>query len=102
MPPSHTTSTVFPYTPLFRSNIQTVIAIMEGLHKGVYRFQIGEVQRNKFNTGVGHLLHNALICLLCLRGVTRPKDRKSTRVNSSHVEISYAVVCLKQQRTGKV
>src|SRR5690349_22075849 len=29
---------------------------------------------------------------------TRPRDRKSTRLNSSHVEISYAVFCLKKKK----
>src|SRR5690349_24679449 len=32
---------------------------------------------------------------------TRPRDRKSTRLNSSHVEISYAVFCLKKKKTNK-
>src|SRR5690606_40831091 len=31
-----------------------------------------------------------------------PRDRKSTRLNSSHVKISYAVFCLKQQKSGQV
>src|SRR5690606_40140204 len=31
----------------------------------------------------------------CYRGRTERKDRKSTRLNSSHVKISYAVFCLK-------
>src|SRR6266496_154057 len=30
--------------------------------------------------------------------LARPKDRKSTRLNSSHVEISYAVFCLKKKK----
>src|SRR5690606_40151906 len=29
-----------------------------------------------------------------------PQDRKSTRLNSSHVKISYAVFCLKKKKTG--
>src|SRR5690606_39705411 len=33
------------------------------------------------------------------RGSTLPLDRKSTRLNSSHVQISYAVFCLKQKTT---
>src|SRR5438874_5321004 len=33
-------------------------------------------------------------------GVPRCSDRKSTRLNSSHVEISYAVFCLKKKRTA--
>src|SRR5690606_41365136 len=32
-------------------------------------------------------------------GVARPADRKSTRLNSSHVKISYAVFCLKKKKS---
>src|SRR5215471_20905810 len=35
-------------------------------------------------------------CRPCRRA--RPRDRKSTRLNSSHVEISYAVFCLKKKK----
>src|SRR5438874_3732213 len=38
--------------------------------------------------------------LLMMRSTKR--DRKSTRLNSSHVEISYAVFCLKKKRSTKV
>src|SRR5258707_4499736 len=31
----------------------------------------------------------------------RPRDRKSTRLNSSHANISYAVFCLKKKKTGR-
>src|SRR5690349_22205046 len=34
-------------------------------------------------------------------GGADPKDRKSTRLNSSHVEISYAVFCLKKKKKKK-
>src|SRR5436305_3259290 len=38
----------------------------------------------------------------CLRHrEERPQDRKSTRLNSSHVRISYAVFCLKKKKTCK-
>src|SRR5256886_4291674 len=33
-----------------------------------------------------------------LRRVSKPRDRKSTRLNSSHSQISYAVFCLKKKR----
>src|SRR5438874_12530699 len=36
-----------------------------------------------------------------LRRESRPRDRKSTRLNSSHVEISYAVFCLKKKKKTK-
>src|SRR3989442_6794487 len=34
------------------------------------------------------------------RGLSLPRDRKSTRLNSSHVRISYAVFCLKKKSNG--
>src|SRR5690606_40767638 len=35
----------------------------------------------------------------CPRGQVEARDRKSTRLNSSHVKISYAVFCLKKKKT---
>src|SRR6266704_4719386 len=34
----------------------------------------------------------------CICAIPRPRDRKSTRLNSSHVSISYAVFCLKKKK----
>src|SRR2546422_3767006 len=45
----------------------------------------GEVVRFRFGSMVGHL-------------VSSPADRKSTRLNSSHGYISYAVFCLKKKK----
>src|SRR5690606_42012143 len=39
-------------------------------------------------------------CLRSLRAMSLPSDRKSTRLNSSHVKISYAVFCLKKKKTS--
>src|SRR3989442_3337880 len=61
-------STLFPYTTLFRS----------------------QGQRNLSSRGC--LLHNRIA------RVFDPVDRKSTRLNSSHVRISYAVFCLKKKQ----
>src|SRR5687768_18040874 len=64
-------STLFPYTTLFRSNKRTVLpgaALVDC-------------------TG-GHLLARAALA----------EDRKSTRLNSSHGYISYAVFCLKKKK----
>src|SRR3712207_8268851 len=39
----------------------------------------------------------------CLHGSSLPaQDRKSTRLNSSHANISYAVFCLKKKKTTKI
>src|SRR5690606_41477708 len=50
---------------------------------GVEAGEAGEVEQ-----GVGH----------CRVGADRGQDRKSTRLNSSHVKISYAVFCLKKKK----
>src|SRR5258707_9276800 len=80
-------STLFPYTTLFRSEIG-------GL--GAERF-------NLFNLGCPHvagaiadeqLMQVARIC----RHANTLVDRKSTRLNSSHANISYAVFCLKKKK----
>src|SRR5947209_16311551 len=63
-------STLFPYTTLFRS-----------------LSWLGPVSVVVFGLLVGLVVHAA--------GVTR--DRKSTRLNSSHANISYAVFCLKKK-----
>src|SRR5690349_23141752 len=67
-------STLFPYTTLFRS---AVAADGDGARM----------------PGFGQLVGNVVI------GHDRvDQDRKSTRLNSSHVEISYAVFCLKKKK----
>src|SRR5258708_29229508 len=45
-------------------------------------------------------LHQAEMQRLALVGPEGPQDRKSTRLNSSHQIISYAVFCLKKKKTG--
>src|SRR5436305_5571732 len=69
-------STLFPYTTLFRS----VLAER--------RRDVGALER--------HELHGQRAGLQDEREVLR-LDRKSTRLNSSHVRISYAVFCLKKK-----
>src|SRR5690606_39571259 len=98
----HPCAPLFPYTPLFRS----------GLHR---RRGHGEVRGRR----VGHVVPGVSRRLAVLADigaveaevadVARPhevvdlvavvadRDRKSTRLNSSHVKISYAVFCLKKK-----
>src|SRR5437868_12767157 len=66
-------STLFPYTTLFRS------------HDGVFRVEV----RPDGDTIVIVRKGEAQITIV--------SDRKSTRLNSSHVSISYAVFCLKKK-----
>src|SRR6266496_5157744 len=51
-----------------------------------------------FRPGRGRGVHR---CGVCGDGLAGGPDRKSTRLNSSHVEISYAVFCLKKKKSGK-
>src|SRR3712207_7014641 len=87
-------STLFPYTTLFRS-LQRIIAVkLYRLAKNILH-QTGPSGRRKRNP-LGYLaIAQVLGIELCLR----LSDRKSTRLNSSHANISYAVFCLKKKVT---
>src|SRR5260221_6825790 len=69
-------STLFPYTTLFRSQAE----------RG------GERPRERRLADTRQILDDVLVCLFA------EGDRKSTRLNSSHTVISYAVFCLKKKR----
>src|SRR3989442_8173761 len=80
-------STLFPYTTLFRSR---------GLDPVRARAQVDLVQVELEDRVLGEIaldLHRDAGFL----EPDRPGDRKSTRLNSSHVRISYAVFCLKKK-----
>src|SRR3712207_8278293 len=79
-------STLFPYTTLFRSvGVSVMNLSKEPLAVGDALVRIPE--------GRGSLTAGRL------RG-GRVQDRKSTRLNSSHANISYAVFCLKKKHTA--
>src|SRR2546430_9427318 len=75
-------STLFPYTTLFRSSMLTVIADLKHLHHRVADYLW-------MHLAYATAMFNTLLAL----------DRKSTRLNSSHSQISYAVFCLKKKNT---
>src|SRR2546430_6180987 len=91
-------STLFPYTTLFRSDVTNYIYV-EGpvdfvLHWASPASPIDYLELPIPTLKVGALgTHKAL-------GLA--KDRKSTRLNSSHSQISYAVFCLKKTKTPTV
>src|SRR5437870_10733743 len=79
------TSTLFPYTTLFRSN--GTVSIRFGPHVVGRYAESGrplEPPKGRGKDGAVEAVE---------------KDRKSTRLNSSHVAISYAVFCLKKKKT---
>src|SRR5260221_7029648 len=79
-------STLFPYTTLFRSAFFYAFTDVRG-RPSLW----------------GWLYHSRHLCPKCRRRFGRPRrhlgqDRKSTRLNSSHTVISYAVFCLKKKK----
>src|SRR2546430_9689992 len=95
-------STLFPYTTLFRSPGR-VLAIPLRLAPPQL-LGVGRERRERaFDRGPAEQLLAALELglelLLCLgETLERAADRKSTRLNSSHSQISYAVFCLKKKK----
>src|SRR3712207_8642386 len=90
-------STLFPYTTLFRSvSTETGKATgyaIEGLQDRGSLF-VAPMEAVYEGQVVGeHCRDNDLPV-----NITREKDRKSTRLNSSHANISYAVFCLKKKK----
>src|SRR2546426_5760718 len=81
-------STLFPYTTLFRS--RAVAPDVVHTHSGVW-YKGSLAARH---AGVPRLIHTDHG-----RHHPDPLDRKSTRLNSSHLVISYAVFCLKKKNT---
>src|SRR5258707_3948497 len=82
-------STLFPYTTLFRSHLGALSVDKEGRASAVE--VRGTIHWLTHRDGPARTLADD-------RGA-RARDRKSTRLNSSHANISYAVFCLKQKRT---
>src|SRR5256885_8620242 len=81
-------STLFPYTTLFRSD-----RVRDGSRANPQRLQC-EGRYVDERSQLGGWLQVARSPRLCT-----PRDRKSTRLNSSHLVISYAVFCLKKKKT---
>src|SRR5438874_5874722 len=86
-------STLFPYTTLFRSGGQHAFGGVPDLVIE-HRYPLSSWQ---FDGGDG-LGRDAFTAAGEAQPLGRGGDRKSTRLNSSHVEISYAVFCLKKKR----
>src|SRR3989442_9008852 len=90
-------STLFPYTTLFRS-----YGLDEIAQRHPVGFQTLGVRLDVVLLGCtapGHDLHHAGHREQAALNHPVLQDRKSTRLNSSHVRISYAVFCLKKKKT---
>src|SRR5205085_7821999 len=86
----HPRSTLFPYTTLFRSCNTPAFAMLSDRGSAM----LTRYARFVPIPGVKFALLFALAATLLLASCT---DRKSTRLNSSHSQISYAVFCLKKK-----
>src|SRR5688572_32441851 len=76
-------STLFPYTTLFRSIRQRGYGNL----------------RTREGAALGLLACGGALAGVALANAVPERDRKSTRLNSSHSQISYAVFCLKKKTT---
>src|SRR5947209_16386863 len=79
-------STLFPYTTLFRSVSERGLVVAPA--GGFTRQQVGGIPERM----------DVLLRTERLNQVLQYEDRKSTRLNSSHANISYAVFCLKKKK----
>src|SRR5437899_8855334 len=95
-------STLFPYTTLFRSHVagiasssgkgstcKTCTRTFMGIAPNVQLVNLRVL--NQYGAGTDSLVISAIQKAIA--------DRKSTRLNSSHLGISYAVFCLKKKKT---
>src|SRR2546430_11914008 len=95
-------STLFPYTTLFRSDVLIQGQLLPGDHPAepfLAEQEIpdrGDLQRVEERQSERYAKVRELLLPLNARSlVLTLQDRKSTRLNSSHSQISYAVFCLK-------
>src|SRR5437867_5476892 len=97
----HPSTTLFPYTTLFRSGVEVLRAAkkvdQDILGIMITAFASTETAVEAMRLGACDYLSKPFdIDLLKMK--VREKDRKSTRLNSSHRTISYAVFCLKKKK----
>src|SRR2546426_7063608 len=85
-------STLFPYTTLFRSRCRIFFVFAQSFTQlAVLRCVKTPLPRAKTKDHIDRSIGSHLVIPLIL-------DRKSTRLNSSHLVISYAVFCLKKKK----
>src|SRR3712207_8990609 len=86
-------STLFPYTTLFRSSFGQVLWKVP---TALDRSSVPLRRSSNSSRPKARRRHSRYCPGACIAPV--PEDRKSTRLNSSHANISYAVFCLKKKK----
>src|SRR3712207_8975002 len=95
-------STLFPYTTLFRSALKRRCLYLHldypsaEREKAIVLSRVPEIAKQLAGS-----LVSTVRALRAMELKKSPSDRKSTRLNSSHANISYAVFCLKKNKKNK-
>src|SRR5690606_39722168 len=99
MRPRPPSSTLFPYTTLFRSQTEAM-----GMADHVVLLNAGHIEQQGSAQDLYGQPNSVFTAgfigsppMMMIHSDHVPVDRKSTRLNSSHVKISYAVFCLKKK-----
>src|SRR5207249_7903589 len=95
-------SPLFPYTTLFRSRVRALVGdgdldVFAGVRARYAEAAGGDHLERVLYQDVGLYMCHAVLAKVD-RASMAASDRKSTRLNSSHVSISYAVFCLKKKK----
>src|SRR5438309_9020041 len=98
MIPRPPTSTLFPYTTLFRSRFARdqelkAAAAQRDAAKGRLESAQAQLAYSRLTSPI-----DGVVTDMAFYAGEMPQDRKSTRLNSSHSSISYAVFCLKKKK----
>src|SRR2546427_5885937 len=87
-------STLFPYTTLFRSEVERHLVPEVLDRRCVLRLELESTRRGERREENHVRRCRAIVGIMRVHALS---DRKSTRLNSSHSQISYAVFCLKKK-----
>src|SRR3712207_9036399 len=88
-------STLFPYTTLFRSLVERIV---ERVERPTLARRVVAVAQDRRVRVAAASVGGALVGAGAIGLIWWRRDRKSTRLNSSHANISYAVFCLKKKK----
>src|SRR2546430_8604577 len=92
-------STLFPYTTLFRSEVESEVPTKKNWIRSTYkRKKNPKEEKSQSPSSKRSVLQKRNPRKSKSKLETKNLDRKSTRLNSSHSQISYAVFCLKKKK----